>query len=246
MHTALQELAAQLENSESVGREAARRAIARLGAKPIKTGRYPVLFSSDMVRGLLGSFISSISGSALYRRSTFLLDKIGRDVFSDIVHISEDPLLPRALGSAPFDGDGLARYRRDIVKAGVLQEYILSSYSARKLGMQSTANAGGVRNLTLLPGSFNNQQLLCELDTGFFITEMMGQGVKLATGDYSRGAAGLWVEKGEIQHAVQGVTVAGNLADMFRDIVAVGSELDIRGNIRTPAIIIAKMTVAGI
>lgn len=237
---------ALLETPKNVGVESARRALARLGARPINTGRYPVLFSADMTRGLLGHFISSISGSALYRRSTFMLDKLGQEVFSNTIRISELPLIPQALGSSSFDSDGLPRVDRDIIKNGLLQGYVLSTYSARKLGMTPTANAGGVRNLTLHPGEYSEQQLIKELGTGLIVTEMMGQGVKLATGDYSRGAAGLWVENGEIQHAVQEITVAGNLADMFRNIVAVGSELDLRGSIRTPSVLISDMTIAGI
>ncbi|MCB1757001.1 MAG: metalloprotease PmbA [Gammaproteobacteria bacterium] len=234
-----------LDAPVDVGREAATRAIARLGAKPVRTGRFPVLFSAEMARGLLGSFIASISGSALYRRSTFMLDKLGEQVFAGHIRISEDPLLPQALGSAAFDSDGLARKPRDLVDQGVLQGYVLSNYNACKLNMAPTGNAGGVRNLILHPGRFSEQELLAELGTGLYVTEMMGQGVKLTNGDYSRGAGGFWVENGKIQHAVQEVTVAGNLADMFLNITAVGETMDMRGNIRTPAFLVREMTVAG-
>lgn len=234
-----------LDAPAEVGLKAAERAIARLGAKSVVTGRFPVLFSAEMARGLLGNFISSISGGALYRRSTFMLDKLGEKVFADHIRISEDPLIPQALGSSAFDSDGLARKPRDIVCSGVLQGYVLSNYNACKLGMEPTANAGGVRNLTLHPGGFSEQDLLEQLGTGLYVTEMMGQGLKLTNGDYSRGAAGFWVENGQIRHAVQEVTVAGNLGDMFLNITALGKEMDSRGNIRTPALLVREMTVAG-
>lgn len=174
-----------------------------------------------------------------------MLDRLGEQVFSKKVRLSEQPLLERALGSASFDSDGLPRKPRDIVKDGVLQGYVLSVYSARKLNMAPTANAGGVRNLTLHPGELNEAALLKTMRRGFYVTEMMGQGVRLTTGDYSRGAAGFWVENGEVVHAVQEVTVAGNLTRMFSDIVEVGSNVDTRGNIRTPSILIGNMMVAG-
>lgn len=234
-----------LDSHITVGEMAAKRAVARLGAKTIATGHYPILFSPEMTRGLLSSFIASISGSSLYRRSTFMLDKLGEQVFSKNVRLSEQPLLERALGSTPFDSDGLPRKPRDIVRDGILQGYVLSAYSARKLNMPPTANAGGVRNLTLHPGELNETELLKSMGRGLYVTEMMGQGVRLTTGDYSRGAAGFWIENGEIVHAVQEVTVAGNLAQIFNDIVEVGSNMDTRGNIRTPSILISNMMVAG-
>lgn len=234
-----------LDSYTVVGELAAKRAVARLGAKSIATGHYPVLFSPEMTRGLLSSFIASISGSALYRKSTFMLDTLGQQIFSKNVRISEQPLLERALGSASFDRDGLPRKPKDIVKDGVLQSYILSVYSARKLNITPTANAGGVRNLTLHPGVLDENALLKAMGRGLYVTEMMGQGARLSTGDYSRGAAGFWVENGEIVHAVQEVTVAGNLIEMFKDIVEIGSNVDIRGNIRTPSVLIGNMMVAG-
>ncbi len=238
-------LSQKLQNPEEVGQIASERVLARLGARPIKTGRYPILFSAEMSRSLLSSFISSISGTSLYRRNTFMLDKLEKQIFSENIHIHEDPLIPQALGSSPFDSDGLARKPRDIVLDGVLQGYVLSTYNARKLKLRSTANAGGVRNLTLSSGNYSDADLLTEMDSGLLVTEMMGQGVKLATGDYSRGASGFWVEKGKIVHPVQEVTIAGNLADMFMGIVAVGDTLDLRSNIRSPSILLDAMMVAG-
>ena len=234
-----------LESPEAVGEESARRALACLDSRPIPTGRYPVLFVPEMARTLLSHFVSAISGSALYRRSSFLLDKAGEKIFSSNVNIGELPLLPQALGSSPFDSDGLPRANRDLVIDGVLQGYVLSTYSARKLGLHSTANAGGTRNLTLQPGEYSEAQMLEALGDGVVVTEMMGQGVKLATGDYSRGAAGFRVENGIITHPVNEITVAGNLSEMFRDVVAVGKDLDERASIRSPSIVIGNMTIAG-
>lgn len=234
-----------LASPESVGAEAAQRAVLRLGARPVKTGKFPVLFDPSMSRTLLQSFVSAVSGSALYRRSSFLLDKAGEPVFCPGVTLKEDPLIPQALGSSPFDGDGLARRPRTLVEQGVLQGYVLGTYSARKLGVASTANSGGVRNLTLSPGEKDLDALIKAMGTGLLVTEMMGQGVRMTTGDYSRGAAGLWIENGELSHAVQEITVAGNLADMYMNIGEIGSDTDIRGNIRTPSILISEMTIAG-
>lgn len=236
---------ADLETPTSVGAEAARRAAMRLGARPVKTGKFPVLFDPAMSRGLLQHFVNAVSGSALYRRSSFLLDQAGEAVFCPAVTLKEDPLIPRALGSSPFDGDGLARRPRTLVDAGVLQGYVLGSYSARKLGLSSTANAGGVRNLTLTPGEKSREGLIKAMDTGLLVTEVMGQGVRITTGDYSRGAAGLWIENGEISHAVQEITIASNLAEMYMNIGEIGADMDVKGNIRTPSILIGEMTIAG-
>ncbi|MDO6462403.1 metalloprotease PmbA [Granulosicoccaceae sp. 1_MG-2023] len=244
-HYSVSRLPSELDSPASVGAEAARRAVLRLGAKPVKTGVYPVLFDPSMARSLLQHFVSAVSGSALYRRSSFLLDKAGEPVFCPAVTLREEPLIPRALGSSAFDRDGLARRPRTLVDAGVLQGYVLGSYSARKLGLPSTANAGGVRNLILTPGEQDLPQLMKTMGTGLLVTEMMGQGVRLTTGDYSRGAAGLWIENGQISHAVQEITVAGNLASMYQNIAAIGADTDIRGNIRTPSILIREMTIAG-
>ena len=237
--------AKQLEAANSVGRQAAERTLRRLGARPINTGVYPVLYSPEMARSLIGGFTNAISGGSLYRKTTFLLDMLGKQVFSNSISIAEKPLLPRELGSSPFDGEGVARVNRDLVTDGVLQGYILSSYSARKLGMQTTGNAGGARNVVLAPGELSPEQLLAEMGSGFLVTEMMGSGVNMTTGDYSRGAAGFWVENGEIAYPVQEVTVAGNLRDMFCNIRALGNDVDKRGNVHTGSLLIDSLTVAG-
>lgn len=234
-----------LENVESVGQQAAQRTLRRLGAKSIATGVYPVLYSPEMARSLLGTFTSAISGGSLYRKTTFLLDKLGEPVFSPLITINEQPLLMGELGSSPFDNEGVARHNRCIVEGGVLQGHFLSSYSARKLGVKTTGNAGGARNLVLQAGSYTPKQLFEKMGGGFYVTEMMGSGVNLSTGDYSRGAAGFWVENGEIAYPVEEVTVAGNLADMFLNIRAVCNDMDKRGNIHTGSILIGQMTVAG-
>lgn len=238
--------AGDLQEAEEVGRQAAMRTLRRVGARPIKTGVYPVLYSPEMARSLLGSFTNAISGGALYRKTTFLLDMLNQPVFSSLVNISEMPLLPRELGSSPFDGEGVARQNRSLVDGGILQGYALSSYSARKLGLQTTGNSGGVRNLVLQAGELSPTQLLAEVGSGFLVTEMMGSGVNLTTGDYSRGAAGFWVENGEIVHPVEEVTVAGNLRDMFMNIRALGNDVDKRGNIHTGSLLVDGVTVAGL
>ncbi len=237
--------AQNLESAASVGQQAAERTLRRLGARSINTGVYPVLYSPEMARSLLGSFSSAISGGSLYRKTTFLLDKLGEPVFSPLVNIDEQPLLIGELGSSPFDGEGVARQNRHIVQDGVLQGHFLSSYSARKLGVQTTGNAGGARNLVLQPGAYTLEQLLEQMGSGFLVTEMMGSGVNLTTGDYSRGAAGFWVEKGEIAYPVEEVTVAGNLREMFLNIRALGNDVDKCGNIHTGSLLIEQLTVAG-
>jgi PmbA protein len=173
------------------------------------------------------------------------LDSLGEPVFAATVNFTEQPHLPRALGSAPFDGEGVATRQRELVEGGVLRGYVLSSYSARQLGMETTGNAGGVHNLTLAPGSAGFEELVGGLERGLVITHLMGQGVNLVTGDYSRGAAGFWVENGEIAYPVEEITIAGNLSEMFRGIVAIGSDMDIQGNVRTPSVLIDRMTIAG-
>lgn len=235
----------QLEAAESVGRRAAERAVSRLDARKLPTGRVPVLFAPEMARTLLGHFIGGIRGSALYRRASFLLDKKGEAVFPEFVRIREQPLLPGALGSAPFDDEGVATRERDVVRDGVLQDYVLDSYSARKLGLRTTANAGGVHNLSIESGDSDRAALLKTMDRGLLVTEMMGQGVNMVTGDYSRGASGYWVENGEIQYPVQEITVAGNLQEMFHNIRAVGNDTDTRGNIRCGSVLVDSMMVAG-
>lgn len=234
-----------MEAAEQVGRHAAERAVRRLDARRLSTRQVPVIFAADIATGLFRSFIGAIRGGALYRKSSFLLDHLGRQVFPDFMHIHEQPHLRGALGSAPFDGEGVATCARDLVSGGVLQGYVLDSYSARKLGMQTTGNAGGVHNLTVDPGTQDFDGLLRAMDTGLLVTELMGQGVNMVTGDYSRGAAGFWVERGAIRYPVEEITIAGNLKDMFKSIVAIGTDVERRGNYRTGSVLIEHMTVAG-
>ncbi len=234
-----------LATPEEVGRMAGDRTVRRLGTRRLSTRQVPVIFAADVARGLFGNFISAIKGSSLYRRSSFLVDHLGKQVFPEYLHIHEQPLLKKALGSAPYDSEGVATRARDLVLDGVLQGYVLDSYSARRLGMQTTANAGGVRNLTIDPGEKDLPGLLQAMGSGLLVTELIGFGVNILTGDYSRGAAGFWVENGEIQYPVDEITVAGNLRDMFMGIVEVGNDVDLRGNVRCGSVLIEQMTVAG-
>ncbi len=235
----------ELKSPESVGEEAARRAVARLGSRKIDTTECPVLFKAELAAGLMYALFNAIRGPALYRKASFLLDRLGEPIFPDWVRISENPHIPRALGSAPFDNEGVETLTRDIVSQGVLRGYILDSYSARKLGMQTTGNAGGVRNPRIDSSGESFVQLLARMDTGLLVTELMGQGSNTVTGDYSRGAAGFWVEGGEIAYPVSEITVAGNLRQMFDGLVAVGSDNDIPGAVDTGSWLIERMTVAG-
>lgn len=228
-----------------IGRRAGERTLRRLGARQISTRQAPVIIAAETASSLFRNFIQAISGSALYRKSTFLLDHLGKPVFPDFMHIHEQPLLPKGLGSVPYDAEGVATAPRDIVTDGILQGYVLNSYAARKLGMETTGNAGGVHNLTIDPGDKDLQSLLQAMGSGLLVTEFIGFGVNIVTGDYSRGAAGFWVENGEIQYPVDEITVAGNLRDMFMGIAEVGSDVDARGNIRTGSVLIENMTVAG-
>ncbi|MCG5508946.1 metalloprotease PmbA [Ectothiorhodospira lacustris] len=234
-----------LDTPESVGIEAAHRAVRRLNARRLSTRRYPVLYAPDVARSMLGHFVAAIRGSALYRKSSFLVDRLGEQIFPEFVHIHEQPHIPRALGSAPFDSEGVATRARDLVRDGRLESYALDSYSARKLGMQTTGNAGGLRNLTIDPGTQDAQALLREMGTGLLVTELIGHGINMVNGDYSRGAAGFWVENGEILYPVSEITVAGNLKDMFMNLVAVGADVDQRANIRTGSLLIDGLTIAG-
>ncbi|MGH8614347.1 MAG: metalloprotease PmbA [Gammaproteobacteria bacterium] len=236
---------AALEDPAQIGIEAARRTLGRLGARKIETRKVPVLFEARIARSVFGHYVAAISGTALYRKASFLLDHLGKQVFPRYLRIHEQPHLPRALGSAPFDGDGVATQARDIVREGVLHGYVLSGYSARKLGMQTTANAGGVRNLTVEPGASNLEALTRHMEQGFLVTELMGFGVNSVTGDYSRGASGYWVEHGEIQFPIEEMTIASNLKHMFLGILAVGNDVDTNANIRTGSLLIENMTVAG-
>ena len=229
----------------SIGRKAAERSVARLGARPVPTCEVPVLFAAELATGLFGHFLAAISGGNLYRHSSFLEGALGQRLFPEWLSLDERPHIPRAMGSATFDGDGLATYAKPFVAGGELVSYVLGTYSGRKLGLPSTANSGGVHNLFVSHGDEDQQALIKRMGRGLLVTELMGQGLNLVTGDYSRGAAGFWVENGEIQFPVQEVTIAGNLKDMFRQIVAVGSDLELRGNIRTGSVLIERMTVAG-
>jgi PmbA protein len=237
--------AAELDSAESVGRRAADRAVARLGARKIKTCEAPVLFEAPLAVALIGNFVHAVSGGSLYRKSSFLLDSLGQPVFSPIMNISERPHLPKAFGSGPFDSDGVATRDREVVIDGVLQGYFLSAYSARKLGMQTTGNAGGSHNLIVGAGDMDFAALVKHMDRGLVVTELLGHGVNYVTGDYSRGAAGFWVEKGKIKHAVEEITIAGNLRDIFRSIVAVGNDALPRGSKFCGSILIERMKIAG-
>jgi len=228
-----------------VGQRAAQRALRRLGARSLTTRRCPVVFEAEVAASLFGAFINAISGGSLYRKSSFLLDSLGTQVFPSWMHIYEQPHLPCALGSASYDAEGVATTARDIVSEGIVRSYVLSSYSARKLGMMTTGNAGGVHNLTIDSGEMDLPAILREMQCGLLVTELMGQGVNRVTGDYSRGAAGFWVENGEIQFPVEEITIAGNLKNMFQHIVAVGNDVDLRGNIRCGSVWVAEMSVAG-
>jgi PmbA protein len=237
--------ARDLDSAEDVGREAGERTLRRLNGRKLKTREVPVLFDPSLAAGLIGHFVSAASGGSLYRKSSFLVDSLGKPIFAPLVQIREEPHLIKGLASTTFDDEGVATKARDVVKDGVLQGYFLGSYSARKLGMSTTGNAGGNHNLILQSGELDFDGLLKMMDTGLVVTELLGQGVNQVTGDYSRGAAGFWVEKGEIRYAVEEVTIAGNLAEMFHNIVAVGKDVLVRGSKQCGSILIEQMTVAG-
>ncbi|MET3132586.1 PmbA protein [Oxalobacteraceae bacterium GrIS 1.11] len=234
---------------EAIGRYAAERALARLNARKLTTRTCPVLFEAPLAAGLLGAFVQATSGGALYRKSTFLLDSLGKQVLPAHIQITEDPHVMGGVGSAPFDEEGVKTLRRDVVKNGVVQGYFLSTYSARKLGMQTTGNAGGSHNLSLTSSKTRRGDdfvgMLKKMGTGLLVTELMGQGTNYVTGDYSRGASGFWVENGVIQYPVEEITIAGNMKDMLSQIVAVGSDVLMRGTKQTGSILIENMVVAG-
>ena len=234
-----------LESVEDTGREAARRTVRRLGARNIATCGVPVLFVPEVARGLVGHMLAGISGASLYRNASFLKETVGQQLFPDWVTMSERPYIPRGPSSTAFDAEGVATSDRDIIRDGVLTGYVLDSYSARRLGLETTGNAGGVHNLVVQPGRFSGRELMQQMGTGLLVTEVMGQGVSIVTGDYSRGAAGFWIENGEIQFPVDEVTIAGNLKDMFSAIEAVGTDVDDRSGIQSGSILMGKMTVAG-
>lgn len=234
-----------LEDASAVGTTAARKTVGRLGAVKIKTVDAPVLYIPELARGFLGHAIGAIAGGSQYRRSSFLLQAVGEKIFPEFLHIQERPHLAKGMSSASYDAEGVATYDRDIVTDGVLQGYVLSSYSARRLGLETTANAGGTQNLIVPGGDKDQAQLLSEMGTGFLVEELIGQGVNAVTGDYSRGAVGHWVENGEIQYAVHEVTIAGNLRDLYRRIAAIGNDQDTRGGIRCGSLLVEEMTIAG-
>ncbi len=238
-------LATELEPAVAIGKLAAQRAVQRLQARHIKTQQLPVIFSAEVARGLLGHLIRAISGGALYRKASFLLDMLDQTIFPQYIHIDERPHIPRALGSAPFDNEGVATQARAIVHAGQLQSYVLDSYAARRLGMQTTGNAGGVHNLFISDSGMDLPGLLQKMQRGILVTEVMGQGVNIVSGDYSRGATGFWVENGVIQYPIEEFTLAGNLKQMFTQVLAIGNDIDRRGNVHTGSWLIENMTIAG-
>jgi PmbA protein len=237
--------AVHLEAAGAVGRRAAERAVARLDPRPVQTGRFPVLFAPEVASGLIGHVLGALSGGAQYRKASFLLDSLGDTVASDHLSLVEEPHLPGRMGSAGFDGDGVATSSKPFITAGRVEHYVLSAYSACRLGMRTTGNAGGVFNLAVRGATQPVAELMAGMGRGLLVTELMGQGVNAVTGDYSRGAAGFWVEAGQIAHAVDGITIAANLRDVIRAVEAVGDDVDERGNIRAPSLLIGAMTVAG-
>jgi PmbA protein len=234
-----------LDPAADVGRRAAERTVARLGARRLSTREAPVLFRAELAAGLLRHLIGAINGGSLYRKTSCLLDRLGERILPEFVHVQEDPHRPRGLSSAPFDGDGVATRANAFVTDGVLTSYMLDHYSACRLGMQTTGNAGGVRNLSVTMGDLDRAAMLRELDTGLFVTELMGQGVNNVTGDYSRGASGFWVEHGEVQFPVEEITIAGNLLDMYQGLIAIGNDCDFPGSTTTGSWLIERMTIAG-
>lgn len=235
----------ELWTPEQIGVDAAKKAVGRLDARQVKTGAYPVLFSADVASSLWGHLLAGLRGSALYRRSSFLLDKLGEQILPQWVSLQERPHEPGWLGSACFDNDGVATYEKDIVAAGRLESYLLDAYSARRLKMKTTGNAGGVHNLVVSDSGEGLDELVKQVGTGLLVTEMMGHGVNMVNGDYSRGAAGFWIENGEISYPVSGITIASNLATMFSDVVAIGNDIDVRKSIRSGSVLIKSMMVAG-
>ncbi len=237
--------ASDLEPAREVGRVAGERTARRLNARQLGTLACPVLFEAPEAAELIGFFVGAVSGGSLYRKSSFLLDSLGKPVFAPHLSIREDPHIRRGRGSAPFDNEGVATAPRDVVRDGIVQGYFLGSYSARKLGMTTTGNAGGNHNLVVSHGGDDLAALIKRMGRGLLVTEQLGQGVNPVTGDFSRGAAGFWVDGGEIAYPVEEITIAGNLKDMFLDIVAVGNDVDRRGSRHVGSILIGQMTVAG-
>ena len=234
-----------LEDAEKIGEKAAQRTLRRMGSRKIPTCQVPVIFEAPIASSLLSHLVSAISGSAIYRKASFLIDKIDERIFPDFIRIHEQPLLVGAMGSAAFDGEGVATSPRDLISEGVLQGYVLDSYSARRLNMETTGNSGGVHNLTLDSSKQNLADLIGSIDKGILLTELIGFGINNVTGDYSRGAAGIWIEKGELAYPVEEITVAGNLSDIFLNIVAIGNDVDTRRSTRCGSIMVDGLTVAG-
>jgi PmbA protein len=230
---------------DSIASTAAKKTVQRLGSKPISTRTTPVIFSANLAKSVIGSLVAAVSGGNLYRQSSFLLDSLGTQVLPNWLNLTEKPHIKKALGSSAFDAEGVATKEQALVKQGILEHYVLGSYSARKLGLQTTANAGGVHNLIVDHSGLDFDELVKEMDTGFLVTELIGQGVNIVTGDYSRGAAGFWIEKGEIVQSVEEVTIAGNLKDMLLGIEKIADDVDMRGNIRCGSMLINQMQLAG-
>jgi len=239
--------AGDLESAEEIGRKAGVRAVARLGARKISTRKSRVLFAPEVARGLIGHFLGAVRGSSQYRKSSFLLGAAGQQVFPSFMQLSERPHIRKGLGSSPFDAEGVATRDRELVRGGVLDGYILGSYSARKLGLKTTGNAGGTHNLVVesKTGGVPIDTLMRDFGTGLLVTELMGQGVNGVTGDYSRGASGFWIENGVATYPVHEITIAGNLKDMYQNIAAIGSDVDMRGGVRVGSVLISEMTIAG-
>ena len=235
----------ELEAPDLVGIAAAKRTVAKLGARKIPTEKVPVIFEAPVAGGLIGHLVSAVSGGNLYRKASFLVDSAGRAIFPEHVSITERPHIPRELGSSPFDGEGAKTSDRTLVENGVLTGYVLGSYSARRLDLTPTGNAGGVHNLAMNHQQLSFEELVRQMDRGLIVTDLMGFGINMVTGDYSRGASGFWVENGEIAYPVEEITIAGNLAEMFKHIVAGADDVDLRGNIRTGSILLESLTVAG-
>ena len=235
----------EIASPEAIGDYAARRALSRLGGRKLKTRKAPVLFEAPLAASLIGSFVHAASGGSLYRKASFLVDHLGKPVFSKNVHIAEQPHLRGGLASSLFDNDGVATCARDVVVDGILQGYFLSTYSARKLGLQSTGNAGGCHNLIVRPGQYDFVGLLKQMGRGLLVTELLGHGVNYVNGDYSRGAAGYWVENGEIAYPVEEITIAGNLKDIFRHLVEIGNDVLVRGSRQVGSILVEEMRIAG-
>ena len=236
----------ELVSAQWVAEDAVKRTLAQLGAQKIKTQESPVIFSPEVASGLFGHLVGAISGAALYKKASFLLDSLDTQIFPSWMNVFEDPLIKNGIASSPYDGEGGKVYQRNIIEDGVLQTYLLTGYSSRQMKMKSTGHTGGIHNWFVETGKYDLAGLLKEMGTGFFVTELMGQGVNSVTGDYSRGAAGFWVENGVIAYPVHEVTIAGNLKEMFMDIEAIGNDVDVRSSLKTGSILIKKMKIAGV